>query len=298
MDHPIAKQWAGEGLTGIAVVSKPQLRGGLSGLDQGFARFVGPPPGQPERTALEAVEIAIEELDRHVGGERGVFLWLHASDLARVDLAPEYLVETLRERVADPANADPVLEGLLRGSGSAEELARRIEEEIGRKRGSPSWQLLQRAAYDARLFLLDRALGRLVDSLEERGAWREAVFCLTSTRGCYLTEPRPDGLREGFSEALIRIPLILKKPRSGPDFVELEAAYSSMDVIQLLDSVLPWYVPDAFHSPTMWRSRAVEVESALKDAHSLVYDGHMVLGRGRTSCGWIVRQESSVPLTP
>lgn len=69
---------------------------------------------------------------------------------------------------------------------------------------------------------VDAALGRLIDELEARGLWEDAVVVLFADHGEYLGEPAWDGERwvghtVDLSDTLMRVPLWVRAPGVEPD---------------------------------------------------------------------------------
>ncbi len=205
----LAEDFASRGWTTLAAVSLRQLEGRLSGLDQGFSTYLDdalPRDGDP-LAAVQVVARLVEALEVPLDAERNVFVFLHLGDLREPAPSDSGLrLERFRERLrAAKITPEGELVDVLAG-GVVPELSpvAEIERLIGRRRGSAPWRAWQEATYDAALSEVDAAVGELLAFLDEHDRLSRADVAVVGTRGRYLTEPRPDGELEGFSEGLIR----------------------------------------------------------------------------------------------
>jgi len=254
----LAETYAEAGFRTIAAVSMRQLTPRLSGFDQGFDLYLADdlPSNGSALAPGELVGRVVPELQQLTRRDR-VFLWLHLGHL-RAD--PEQLTVDedglVRARLRPFAGANPELLRELDSLDFTQGLVPRIEGVIGRLRGSPAWRALHEALYDVQVGRLDAALAALVAELDRSGRYDDAVIALVGTRGRYLTEPRPDGLVEGFSIGVVRVPLILRAPEPGP---ALEGPQGVAVVAPLLRSVLdPAVEPPAAASARVYRLQAGE----------------------------------------
>jgi hypothetical protein len=87
-----------------------------------------------------------------------------------------------------------------------------VETLLARRRGSAPWKAFQKASYDAKLYELDRQLGRLIEGLQAHRDPEALHLVIVGTRGCYLVEARPDAQLEGLSEGLLRTALVVRLP--------------------------------------------------------------------------------------
>lgn len=204
----LAEEFAARDFATIGAVSLRQLEGKLSGLDQGFECWIDaglPRDGRP-LPASKVVARLERALEKPFDANRSVFAFLHLGDLRESDAASgrdplPWFADRLRAYGVTP---DVELAKLLDGADPTElDAAAEIEALIGRRRGTDEWRAWRDAIYDAALFEVDRALGRLLDHLEAHDRRDGLRIAIVGTRGRYLTEPRPDGALEGLSEGLI-----------------------------------------------------------------------------------------------
>lgn len=110
-----------------------------------------------------------------------------------------------------------------------------------------------RNLYQSDAAAADRAFGDLRAGLEQRGLWEEAWVIVTADHGEELGEQGWLGHTVHLSEALVRIPLLIKPPRSlGLPAARLEAAISQVDLFATLLDLAA--VPAAARPPSDSRS--------------------------------------------
>jgi arylsulfatase len=165
---------------------------------------------QPERTADHTTDAALAVLDRlRAAPGAGIFLWVHYQDphgpyLPPGDRRERYLAAAL-------ATEDGRLE--LPSFG------------INAVGAIPRYQLVEdrhdvgfyRAGYAGEVRFVDDELGRLFDALDERGLLETAAIVLTADHGESLGESNywfSHG--EFLSDALVRVPLLLRAPGIAP----------------------------------------------------------------------------------
>ena len=240
----LAEEFAEQGFATVAAVSLRQLAGRQSGLQQGFDAYLdaGLPANGEALPAADVTTRLVAGLGEAIAADRPVFAMLHLGDLRDPEPSSSSLVAQLRLRFA--ARHLTPSDELERVLGSVidptVDVAAEIARLVGRKRGSPEWVAHVEARYDAALSDVDAAVGQLLDFLDETDRLDGAELIVVGTRGCYLTEPRPDGELEGFSEGLIRTVCLLS-PRIG-EVARVEFPTDARDVAAVLraaDRALP-----------------------------------------------------------
>ena len=213
----LAERLAERGWDTLAAVPLRQLAARFSGLDQGFATWLEEglaAGGAPLADAEVGARFRAALAPRLAAG--GALLgWLHLGGQREgAELAPERLLPFL-VRALEPFRAEsPELAAALAGApapGLEAGAVAELRALVARRRGSEPWRALRLAEAHARVAELDRELGELWRVLGAAGR-EEAWIVLAGTRGAYLDEPRPDGPAEGFSEGLLRTPLVLRLP--------------------------------------------------------------------------------------
>ena len=202
--------------------------GGL-GFGRGFELFDdGLATGHAGSTGMAAVERLLAFADR-LGREPGTgrFLWALLFE-------PHFRYEAhsgLRFGPGYGSAAERAYAGPLDGGQSLQELrdlaadGALTEEDRAYLRG----------LYQSEVAAIDRAFARLREGLEARGEWDEAFVVLTSDHGELLGEQGWVGHTVNLSEPLVRVPLLVKCPRSwGVDPRRVEHAVSQVDLFATL----------------------------------------------------------------
>jgi len=195
-----------------AVVSNFVLRSS-TGIDNGFDAFDDEfsqreaVRGWPERDALRTTDAALASLDRCLEqAPPACFLWVHYQDphgpyTPPGDLRAEELV---RERdTPDGRRVLPLRDDQLGIGGIPRYQAIDEHRDVG----------FYRAGYHAEIRYVDREIGRLLDGVARRGVGRRAVVAFTADHGEGLGEDDywfAHG--EYLSDALVRVPLMIRKP--------------------------------------------------------------------------------------
>jgi arylsulfatase len=208
----LAGSFANAGWATGAVVSNPVLKRG-TGLARGFGLYddnIGETEAVrdlPERTAAATTDAAVAALDRlREESAAGLFLWVHYQDPhGPYTPPPGYREKFLALERQQPDGSRPLpLSSGESGQG-----------------GIPRYQVLgdermpafYRAGYAGEVLHVDQEIGRLLDALRERGLFDNAVIALTADHGEGLGENDywfAHG--ENLSEALLRVPLVIRTP--------------------------------------------------------------------------------------
>jgi arylsulfatase A-like enzyme len=211
----LASELASRGFSTAAVVSNWVLRR-ASGLDAGFAVYDDRLPHReaarevPERVASDTTDAALRLVgDCAAAPERRCLVWVHYQDPHGPYTPPGGRERHLaRERAeADGRRLLPLLPGPFGAGGIPSYQAVGDEREVA----------FYRAGYDAEVAYLDAEIGRLLDGVRERGLWERAVVVVTADHGESLGENDYwFGHGEDLSEALVRVPLLLRVPGRAP----------------------------------------------------------------------------------
>jgi arylsulfatase len=211
----LASELAERGFWTGAVVSNWVLRRD-AGLDAGFTVYDDALPqveaarALPERIAGDTTEAALRLLDACAADPaRRCFLWVHYQDPHGPYTPPGGRERHLARERAEP-DGGRLLPWLPEPFGAG---------------GIPSYQVVDgerevafyRAGYDAEVAYLDAEVGRLLDGVRARGLWERAAVVFTADHGESLGENDYwFGHGEDLSEALVRVPLLLRVPGRAP----------------------------------------------------------------------------------
>jgi len=229
----------------LALLASPQLDPSLSGLGQGCDEVRAPRLGEGGARTVEQVWLdGRAQLTRALESDGPLCAWIQLADLSLADLPPRATsAPFLRARLGPFAARDPLLAGVLARfdedpAQAAEELAARLR----RGRGSPEHEAYFAAAYDARLALVDEALGELWRRVEASGRAGRTVLAVTATRG--QARGAPEAGAPGFSPELARVPLVLRLP--GGSGARVALPVGAVDLAPtLLDAAGAPPLPDA-----------------------------------------------------
>lgn len=187
-----ARGWVTLGLCG-----GPFCRSRL-GIGQGFLRYVEPPDQQ--LAAAPIVDGALALLDELGPGGLGAdaFLFLNLFDTHFPYRAPGYVPP-----IPPGRPIGQILAGDYRALVDLIERRTTVTEEEA---------ALIREAYRAEARETDRQLGRLMEELDRRGLWREALVIVTADHGEFLGESGFWEHGSRLDRELLRVPLIVKVP--------------------------------------------------------------------------------------
>jgi arylsulfatase A-like enzyme len=181
---------------------------GRYGFDRGFERFDDSLAlGHEGSYGPQAVDRLLELSDGLGGPEVRRFLWLLLFE-------PHFRYEAhagLRfGRGFGTRRAEAPYAGPLRGSEPLAELRASL---AGGRLSAEDLEFL-RALYQSEAAAADQAFGRLRSGLEQRGLWDEAWVLASADHGEELGEQGWLGHTVRLSEALVRVPLLVRGPRS------------------------------------------------------------------------------------
>ena len=179
----LAELLADEGYVTVAAVSAHHLAGELSGLGQGFHHYFDvedpainkQPAPVTNGKVLPLLRTLYSGKDRT---DRPLFLWMHYFD-------PHSPYDPPQEGL------DQVLEGEETPRGDLEELI---------------------ARYDGEIAFMDRAIGELIDALDEAGIYDQALVMFTADHGENLGEHGEVATHAHLYEQVVRVPLLIRLP--------------------------------------------------------------------------------------
>jgi len=219
----LAEAFREAGWETLALVTSRQFSARLSGLERGFVRYLdgGLDGGGRAMSLHERLEAMRDELIKPLALPTPLFLFVPCAELRATSPPPDRAARLLRERLQSHVADVPGLAAAL----AAEDVLGKVARVLARRRGSAAWGVWQEALYDARLEALDRGLAELFELVEDVRDPELVSWVLVGTRGCYLLEPRPDAPSEGFSEGLVRTPLLVSLPGlDGGEYAGLRSA--------------------------------------------------------------------------
>jgi arylsulfatase A-like enzyme len=251
-----------EGWSSAAVTANFVTAGQL-GFWQGFDRVHDElATGHEGRTGAAVVSAGLGLLDELWGArDRGVLLWLHLFE-------PHYRYEAGDGRRFGPgfgSLASAPYTGELDGSRSLDAL----REGFGEGRYGPADAAYLRGLYQSEVAAADEAFGQLREGLEARGLWERALLLFTADHGEELGERGWVGHTVHLRDELVRVPLLIKPPRSwNAQPTRWEQPVSQLDLsATLLDwtgtfapreadvagrSLAPWLAGRAAAPPRRW----------------------------------------------
>ncbi len=189
----LAEQFRAGGWTTLATVRQVNLRKKY-GFSRGFDEWEMPRGAD----AFAMVDAFLASLDR-AGSERPVFGYLHV-----IDVHWPY-VERLPDLAEDAFGAI--------GPEDRGHVAREAIQAARREKFAGFDVAALAAAYDHGVAFTDRAIGRLVEGLRERGRWSDTIFVVTSDHGeGFLEHGRLEHTFAPFEE-VARIPLVVHLPQ-------------------------------------------------------------------------------------
>jgi len=203
------------------------------GINQGFER-VEVPDSDTERRTRDCLDF-LRELD-----ERPFFIWLYYWDPHAPYLPPEEFAE----RFGVEQDTPPVPEG-ARVSG--EDLARwrqttqhrrgwemmKTMIKINEGRAAPEEGYRERLidSYDAEIAYVDDRFGQVLDAIRELGLWDRTMVILNADHGEGFGEHGLFFHGYGLYEEEVRVPLIIKPPRSLSSPRIIETAVRNLDIM-------------------------------------------------------------------
>jgi arylsulfatase A-like enzyme len=219
-----ARGWSTAGvMTNFIATSRYGLAAGFERWDDALAR------GHEGSTSHEAVDRLLalcDEAGRAGAEQRFLFLWL---------FEPHYRYEEhvgLRFGPGWSDEQDGSYAGPLQGDEDLNDLLAR------RKTLTSEDVAFLCGRYAGEVAYVDRAVGRLVAGLRERGLYDDALIVLTADHGEELLDRGWLGHAVTLHEELVRVPLILRLPSAAADGTQGRAIPDRVSLIDLPATVL------------------------------------------------------------
>ncbi|MEL7060493.1 MAG: sulfatase [Acidobacteriota bacterium] len=214
----LAEELQARGYATYAVVANGAVASDFR-FDQGFDRFIetwkiDPPPAGLDPNGAEAVNLQTELLLDEIDPSQPYFLWVHYLD----PHFPYEPPEAVRDRFQDDEHFDPSIKIPITDNPNQQIV------KLGRARMLDGRDELAfyEARYDAEIHYVDDQVGRLMESMEQRGLLDGTLTAFTSDHGESLGEHLYyfDHGRFGF-QTCARVPLVLHYPEAfGPRVVD------------------------------------------------------------------------------
>lgn len=230
----LAERFRESGWATAAFVSNIHLRPGL-GFEQGFEIYSNPRDRWEGNSAERITREALEFL-RERGDASRTFVWIHYLD-------PHWKYAPSDDLLA---RADPEWTGTLdiyereeRGDVSKGRIIYEADAVLSRR----EIEHLRRR-YDAEVAATDRAIGRLLDGLDESGLGERAVVLLTSDHGEGMGEHRYwFGHGEYLYDDTLHVPWLVRSPGRIPAGTRLQGVVRLEDTAPTLLSLAGLEVP-------------------------------------------------------
>jgi arylsulfatase len=213
----LAERLSERGIATAAVVSNVLLKRvspppgvpGPIGLEQGFAHYDDRMDSReavrafPERVAQDTTDAALAWLDARAGGaSEPFFLWLHYQD-PHGPYTPPPPHDTEFQR-AQRDGLELPLGTTMRGLGQIPKY-----QVLGQERRADVY----RERYDGEVRYFDRAVGRFLAQLRQRGLYEDALILFTSDHGESLGEHDYWFCHgENLQREVVRVPLLIRFP--------------------------------------------------------------------------------------
>jgi arylsulfatase A-like enzyme len=188
-----------EGYFTLGAVSAEHLNGEISGLGQGFDRYLDyvPPdanePKQPAAVTTDRVLAALKERQASSDAKKPLFLFVHYFDPHWPYLPPQEFED--RHWKGDRPDRG------LRTSTKA-------EDEVEQRK----WKDFFVSQYEAEVQYVDQEIGRLVAGLREMGLWNRAFVIFTADHGENLGEHDLYFNHERMYRQVTNVPMLVRLP--------------------------------------------------------------------------------------
>jgi arylsulfatase A-like enzyme len=227
---PLAMMLLKKGYSTGAVVNAPALAPEL-GVDRGF-EFYSTTPRWNRRLADVTTEDALKWIDENTGGP--FFLFVHYFD-PHLDYEPPAPYDTI---------FDPDYTGSIGNAFSREDYYK-MKDMLSREddpQAKAAWNHI-RALYDGEICFTDKAIGKLLDGLDDRGLSKNTLIVLLSDHGEEFFEH--GGFEHGHTlyNELIKVPLMFSLPGKLPQNMRIGQQVRILDVVPTVLEVLgirPW----------------------------------------------------------
>jgi arylsulfatase A-like enzyme len=221
----------------------------MLGLDRGFDLFDHRHAYNQEiRRADETVDAALGELAKRPSEK--VFVLLHLFDVHLDYDPPDGFIEPFAQGRSEP----PPPLSMRQCMGMGHDGAPPVQADID----------YVRALYQGELAFVDRAVGRLVDGLEELELWDGATLVVTSDHGEEFWDH--GGFEHGHTlyDELIRVPLIIRLPAGGAiQSPVVDAQVRTIDIMPTLFELGGLEAPSSFVGSSLLPLVAGEAQPAM-----------------------------------
>jgi arylsulfatase A-like enzyme len=227
---PMAMMLLKQGYSTGAIINAPALAPEL-GVDRGFETYSAAPRWK-ERRADRTTRDALKWIDEN--SESPFFMFAHYFD-PHLDYEPPAPYDTI---------FDPMYTGAI-GSAFSRDDYSRMEETLSME-GDPyaqaEWDHI-RALYDGEILFTDKAVGELLEGLEERGLAQNTLVVFMSDHGEEFFDHK--GFEHGHTlyDELIKVPLMFSLPGRLPVNKRVDRQVRILDVLPTVLDILgiePW----------------------------------------------------------
>ena len=221
----LASRLAADGYRTAAFINNTFLTPEL-GLNKGFERYdYRGATNYAHRSAKSTVEEAMKWLDEGPA-EQPTFLLVHLFEPHLSYIAAEETAGTFAKET--PEYPEALVQDAVAGVFPPMALGSALMDGTHQPNAAQRAHLL--ALYNEEVLLVDRAVGALVQGLEQRGRWDNTVFALTSDHGEEFWDHGKFEHGHSLFGELVRAPLILRFPGATPRRVS--APVRGVDVYQ------------------------------------------------------------------
>jgi arylsulfatase A-like enzyme len=246
----LAEIFAGRGFSTFAIVNMKHLNPEIGNVAQGFQTVVR---SGNFRRAGATIDHVLTWLDDN--GEKPFFAWVHFADVH----TPYQPPPPYDRFYYDDDERDP-------GKRSLSRIWHLLPPDMTDHPNFLAWLdgitdsewIL--AQYQGAVTYVDDEIGRLLDSLEERGLLHRTVIVLTADHGESLGEHDMYFVHTGLYESTIHVPLIMYFPGAGRQGVQVREVVELVDVAPTLLDYFGIPVPGAARGRSLWPLMRGEVE--------------------------------------
>ena len=271
---PLAMMLLKKGYSTGAVVNAPALAPEL-GVDRGF-EFYSTAPRWNRRLADKTTQDALEWIDGN--SENAFFIFVHYFD-PHLDYEPPPPYDT---------HFDPGYTGSIDGAFTRETYYK-MEEMLSREndpQAATEWDHI-RALYDGEILFTDKAIGDLLEGIDERGLRGNTLIVFMSDHGEEFFDHK--GFEHGHTlyDELIKVPLMFSLPGSLPEGRRIGQQVRILDVVPTVLEILgirPWtHLEGASLMPLITGKRDVEPGGASLLPSRFAYSESMLYGTEKKS---------------
>jgi len=271
---PLAMMLLKKGYSTGAVVNAPALAPEL-GVDRGF-EFYSTAPRWNRRLADETTQDALKWIDGN--SENPFFIFVHYFD-PHLDYEPPPPYDT---------HFDPDYNGSIEGAFTRETYYK-MEEMLSREndpQAATEWDHI-RALYDGEIRFTDKAVGGLLEGIDERGLRENTLIVFMSDHGEEFFDHK--GFEHGHTlyDELIKVPLMFSLPGRLPEGRRIGQQVRILDVVPTVLEVLgirPWtHLEGASLMPLITGEGEVEPGGASLLPSRFAYSESMLYGTEKKS---------------